>query len=47
MPDEERHPADDSERDGRNFRILKDYLNALEYFADGFLYFSGPQKLSL
>ena len=28
-----------SDMDMRNFRILKDYVNALEYYADGFTYF--------
>lgn len=28
-----------SSRNVRNFRILKDYINALEYFADGFDFF--------
>ena len=37
-----------SSRNVRNFRILKDYINALEYFADGFHFFqrqmNGPSS---
>jgi hypothetical protein len=36
MPDELRNLSDGSVRNIRNFRIIKDYINALEYFADGF-----------
>lgn len=44
MPDYLRNPVYDSERDLRTFRILKDYVNALEYFVDGFGYFSTTYK---
>lgn len=40
MPNELRNLSDGSVRNIRNFRILKDYINALEYFADGFDYFA-------
>ena len=41
MPDILRNLNANSDRDMRNFRILKDYINALEYFGDGFsLYFA-------
>ena len=46
MPNELRSITAASQRDERNFRILKEYVNALEYYADGFEYFktSLPQK---
>jgi hypothetical protein len=40
MPDELRNLNDGSDRNIRNFRIIKDYINALEYFAEGFDYFA-------
>lgn len=39
MPSELRTITAASQRDERNFRILKEYVNALEYYADGFNYF--------
>ena len=45
MLDELRNLSDGSVRDMRNFRIIKDYINALEYFADGFDYFALPSSL--
>ena len=45
MPDELRSMSSGSVRDMRNFRIIKDYINALEYFADGFDYFALPSSL--
>lgn len=39
MPTELRTITSASQRDERNFRILKEYVNAIEYYADGFNYF--------
>ncbi len=40
MPNELRTLNDASQRDLRNFRILKEYVNILEYYADAFAYFA-------
>lgn len=44
MPIELRNLETESDRDVRTFRVLKEYINALEYFQDFFSYFaSRPQ----
>jgi len=49
MPNELRSITSASQRDERNFRILKEYVNALEYYIDAFSYFETAltQKSSL
>lgn len=39
MPTELRTITQNSQRDDRNFRILKEYVNSLEYFVAAFDYF--------
>ncbi|XP_046641344.1 uncharacterized protein LOC124326500 [Daphnia pulicaria] len=39
MPNELRSITSASQRDERNFRIIKEYVNALEYYIDVFSYF--------
>jgi hypothetical protein len=49
MPNELRSITSASQRDQRNFRIIKEYVNALEYYVDAFNYFetASDQKSSL
>lgn len=49
MPNELRSITSASQRDQRNFRIIKEYVNALEYYVDAFSYFetASAQKSSL
>lgn len=47
VPSELRTITANSQRDERNFRILKEYVNSLEYYIAGFDYFSQVLKASL
>lgn len=40
VPNELRTITNTSQRDERNFRILKEYVNTLEYYVAGLDYFS-------
>lgn len=46
MPSELRSITDSSARSQRDFRVLKEYVNALEYFVDGFNYIAVVTKRS-